>query len=540
AALSQWCVLHRKRAKQVVETWDKLFTSSQKEQRVSFLYLANDILQNSRRKGSEYVNEFWKFLPAALKDVFENGDDIGKNAVSRLVDIWDERKVFGSRGRSLKDVMLGKDIPPLLENNGKSLNPIKIVKKDAHSIRIKLAVGGTPEKIVSALHSLHDEHFKEDNALSKCNAAVHRMEQMEKDIENASTHGNQQVPTLRNELLEQENIFRQCMEQLESVEASRNALVGQLKEALQEQVAQAHIQQATNFRQRLNSYSVLGPGSLTTPTASAEMCVEEPGPTHQIETTTTKAQHSLPQPLTSFATPKVSTDDDNKKAAAAAVAAKLAAMTSSAQMLSSVLSSLAAEEAASMSGGLKRGGYAPSLPVFSPEKRSKLEKPMPVSDMVSSNYFTQGLQHPLPDELPTSSQTSSTSIQSTSQAIQMHHQFPPPPPPPPLSQPPPLVHSYAQSSNVMMGATAYGYGANGLPPPPPLPTHMVIGLTRQGTQQQQQQQQPLQPPQQQPLQPPQPQQSQSQQQPATGGYYQSSGIGFYGSHQQPTPPLPRQ
>lgn len=84
-ALSRWCISHRKKAKQIVETWDKLFNSSQKEQRVSFLYLANDILQNSRRKGSEFVNEFWKVLPGALKYVYDHGDEGGKKAVARLV-----------------------------------------------------------------------------------------------------------------------------------------------------------------------------------------------------------------------------------------------------------------------------------------------------------------------------------------------------------------------------------------------------------------------------------------------------------------------
>lgn len=83
-ALSHWCIFHRKRARQVVETWEKQFNSS-KEQRVPFLYLANDILQNSRRKGSEFVNEFWKVLPRALKSVVDNGDEHGKNVVTRLV-----------------------------------------------------------------------------------------------------------------------------------------------------------------------------------------------------------------------------------------------------------------------------------------------------------------------------------------------------------------------------------------------------------------------------------------------------------------------
>lgn len=74
-----------KKAKQVVETWDRQFHCSPREQRLSFLYLANDILQNSRRKGSEFVDEFWKVLPDALGDVAQNGDEFGRNATLRLV-----------------------------------------------------------------------------------------------------------------------------------------------------------------------------------------------------------------------------------------------------------------------------------------------------------------------------------------------------------------------------------------------------------------------------------------------------------------------
>lgn len=69
----------------MVETWDKQFRELSKEQQVPFLYLANDILQNSRRRGGEFVTEFWKILPGALKDVLEKGDDRVHNVVFRLV-----------------------------------------------------------------------------------------------------------------------------------------------------------------------------------------------------------------------------------------------------------------------------------------------------------------------------------------------------------------------------------------------------------------------------------------------------------------------
>ena len=69
----------------MVEIWNKQFHSTPPEKQVSFLYLANDILQNSRRKGLEFVTEFWKVLPDALNNVLENGDEFGRNAVLRLV-----------------------------------------------------------------------------------------------------------------------------------------------------------------------------------------------------------------------------------------------------------------------------------------------------------------------------------------------------------------------------------------------------------------------------------------------------------------------
>ncbi|CAK9180815.1 unnamed protein product [Ilex paraguariensis] len=210
-SLSRWCISYRKKAKQIVETWDKLFKSAQREQRVSFLYLANDILQNSRRKGSEFVNEFWKVLPASLKHVYENGDENGKKAASRLcistypflgwdwggkigqVDIWEERKVFGSRGQNLKDEMLGKNPPPLLVSNGKNSNPIKIVKRDAHSLRIKLAVGAIPERIVTAFHLVHDANVNEEAALDKCKDAVRRAGEMDKDVDNMSAQAHAHI-----------------------------------------------------------------------------------------------------------------------------------------------------------------------------------------------------------------------------------------------------------------------------------------------------------------------------------------------------------
>ncbi|OMO69906.1 hypothetical protein CCACVL1_19206 [Corchorus capsularis] len=549
-SLSRWCITHRKKAKQIVETWDKLFNSSQKEQRVSFLYLANDILQNSRRKGSEFVNEFWKVLPGALKHVYESGDEHGKKAVTRLVDIWEERKVFGSRGQNLKDELLSKTPPsappppppPPSVNNGKSSNPIKIVKRDSHAVRIKLAVGGLPEKILTAYQSVLEDNPNEDPALNKCNAAVQHLNKFGEDLESSLAQGNQNGSSLLDELQQQENTLRQSVEQLENVETTRAALIFQLKEALKEQesklevirsqlqVARGQIEQASNIRKRLALSAVSVHLTATTmPTAEAAIAVEQNLPSAQ--PTSTPPQSHLPQPVISFA-PSITTEEDNKKAAAAAVAAKLAASTSSAQMLTSVLSSLVAEEAASMNGGLKSGGFTSGLSMFPPEKRPKLEKPMTVSDGSNSDSSSTAYFSPLQQQaMANMPLAQSTSVQPISQGNQIQAPFTAAPaPPPPLSPANPPASQFVQSTGMMLGVMPYGYGANALPPPPPLPPHIAMSLARPASQ-------PLQQPQSQSLQQP---QSQAQQQPATGGFYRPPGIGFYGQNSQSTPPVPRQ
>ncbi|KAL7583823.1 hypothetical protein Lser_V15G42660 [Lactuca serriola] len=476
-SLSHLCMSQRKKAKQIVGIWHKSFKSAQKEQHVAFLYLANDILQNSRRKGSEFVSEFWKVMPSALKHVNEHGDANGKKAASRLVGIWDERKVFGSRGQNLKDEMLGKSPPTPLTTNGQTStststsNPIKIVKRDANSLRLKLAVGDIPEKIMTAMHAVHDESGMEDTALNNCEAAVRRFGNLERDIE---TQGVALGPSLVEEIQEQENVLEECVTQLETAERTRTSLISQLKQALQDQelkldviqsqlqVARHQIDDAVNLRKKLVSPSL--PPTQNQPQPPPELTTES---------------------MSSYGTTTHVAEEDNKKAAAAAVAAKLAASTSSAQMLASALSSLVAEEAAAFN--------SPGLSIFSPEKRQKLEKPMPVSDLTNSNsdsgYFSN-------NQTP----------------------FPPPPPLPPSSMSSP-ANQFVQSSGLMM--PPYVYGASSLPPPPPLPSHIAMGLMRPGHHQQQQQQNPSQPP------------------PTNGGgYYRPPGIGFYGQGHQPTPPPP--
>ncbi|RZC64646.1 hypothetical protein C5167_008334 [Papaver somniferum] len=475
--LSHWCIFHRMKAELVVATWEKQFHASEKAQKISFLYLANDILQNSKRKGTEFVAEFWKVLPGALKDVHENGDDHGKTVVSRLVGIWEERRVFGSR-QSLKDLMLGKESLPPLELNKKRSRAVRIVKRDSRSIRTKLTVGGTAEKIVSAFHSVLSDHPNEDLLMNNCKSAVHHVRKMEKDVDVACTkEGDPQRTTLANELQEEENVLKECIEKLKSVEATRAALVSQLKEALHEQESELE-----NVRTQLQ-------GSLNS-------CISLNG---KVAMAQSEEACNMRKRLNNETDASSSADANSKSKTAASIAAlvadKLTASTSSRQIMTSVLSSFAAQEAK---------GVGSVTTTTSNGTKPNMEKHMAVMD--SNVYITA--------QPPTAPTTPSY------QTVVMHQ---PSPIQNQASTSQPLYHimttqpsqqQYLQPPSGIMTGVTYSYG-NLQPqqappqqappqPGPPQQQHMMNLAVAPYTQQQPTQllQQPPVPPSFRPLQPP--------------------------------------
>ncbi|KAF3535934.1 hypothetical protein F2Q69_00018639 [Brassica cretica] len=339
--LSHWCIFNRVKSELIVTTWEKQFHSTEMAQKVPLLYLANDILQNSKRQGNEFVQEFWNVLPKAVKDIVSQGDDRGKGVVSRLVKIWEDRKVFGSRSKNLRDVMLGEDCPLPLDVSKKRPRGSKSSKRDSKSSRTKVSSGGVAEKISSAYHLVVAENSNEEAEMSKCKSAVKRIRKMEKDVEEACSTGkdNPKRKSLAKELEEEEYLLRQCVEKLKSVQGSRTSLVNQLKNALREQeselenleaqiqVAQEQTEEAQKMQKRLKDEDYVS----KPPTIAA------PGSVSATETTDNN--NSTKSGQASKMTP-------------ASIAAMLTASTSSHMIMQSVLSSFAAE--ATKTSGLSK------------------------------------------------------------------------------------------------------------------------------------------------------------------------------------------
>lgn len=57
------------------------------------MYLANDVIQNSKKKGPEYGHEFGLHLKKGFEHM-SRSDEKTKNSLDRLLTIWNDRGIY--------------------------------------------------------------------------------------------------------------------------------------------------------------------------------------------------------------------------------------------------------------------------------------------------------------------------------------------------------------------------------------------------------------------------------------------------------------
>ncbi|XP_039755898.1 regulation of nuclear pre-mRNA domain-containing protein 1A isoform X2 [Pararge aegeria] len=93
--LSLWLIHHRKHHAAIVKTWFKELLKAKDSKQLTFMYLANDVIQNSKKKGPEYGKEFGNVLVDALKHMAKTGINAKtKQSLHRILNIWGERAVY--------------------------------------------------------------------------------------------------------------------------------------------------------------------------------------------------------------------------------------------------------------------------------------------------------------------------------------------------------------------------------------------------------------------------------------------------------------
>ncbi|XP_039964719.1 regulation of nuclear pre-mRNA domain-containing protein 1B [Bactrocera tryoni] len=109
--LSLWLIHHRKHHASIVKTWLKeLQTAVSEGKKLTFMYLANDVIQNSKKKGPEYGKEFAQILPKVFQHIGEScTSDKLFGSLGRILNIWEERGVYDTKQITEYRARLNKD-----------------------------------------------------------------------------------------------------------------------------------------------------------------------------------------------------------------------------------------------------------------------------------------------------------------------------------------------------------------------------------------------------------------------------------------------
>lgn len=91
-ATCHWCLENREHHKKIVITWLNVLKRVKVEQRLTLFYLANDVIQYSKRKNYEFVDSWSTALQKATTMVRE---EKVKNKIIRIFKIWEQRGIYG-------------------------------------------------------------------------------------------------------------------------------------------------------------------------------------------------------------------------------------------------------------------------------------------------------------------------------------------------------------------------------------------------------------------------------------------------------------
>jgi len=94
--LSLWICHHqKKRAEVIVRIWlEEVLAEKNPSKLISLLYLANDVVQNSRKKSPSNVNEWMNVFGDAFRHLISQRDPSLDTATQRILSVWNERAIY--------------------------------------------------------------------------------------------------------------------------------------------------------------------------------------------------------------------------------------------------------------------------------------------------------------------------------------------------------------------------------------------------------------------------------------------------------------
>ncbi|KAK9871475.1 hypothetical protein WA026_012849 [Henosepilachna vigintioctopunctata] len=194
--LSLWLIHHRKHYSTVVKIWYRELLKAKDDKKLTYMYLANDVIQISRKKGPEYGKEFGLYLKRAFEHM-SGSDDKTTNSLERLLNIWGDREIYNKvQITEFKHaLLLGVESQPTKKvktTHQKSKSPTRERKKTENEVDGKLETHvhlsphtpagdpPEPEELIKAIQDL------ECNIASADEVVRQRIAQLPKEVAEVS------------------------------------------------------------------------------------------------------------------------------------------------------------------------------------------------------------------------------------------------------------------------------------------------------------------------------------------------------------------
>jgi len=224
--VSHWIMYHRKRYVQSVKIWEKELYQASASKKMIYIYLANDIMQSSRKKGGEFIKEFSKVIKSCMIHVHRENSENHK-PILRLLDIWDERKVVPTPFiEEIRKALKGEATQP------KELGPSDTLNKTTIPSLLVAPISQEADPLHEALQQVEELEVTNDIILERVSSINHDL--FNTDILNHVSNQSS-LSEVAAELEEAFIVYSQYKKHLDQDYERRSKLISVLSEYLEKQ-----------------------------------------------------------------------------------------------------------------------------------------------------------------------------------------------------------------------------------------------------------------------------------------------------------------
>lgn len=180
-SLSFFCLHYKNHHAKIAQTWLRCLQKSEVPHRLTLIYLANDIVQNAKRKNTlAFIDDFKSILKDTVPYL---KDDKIKKSVERVFSIWQDRAIYDSK--------FTNELKELLNNSGRSEPKGK--SRGNNVVATAKCLKNPPCDLLECLNKLSNLEKVEDRLRSENDNIVDRIQSgnfIESDLNDSKTLDN--------------------------------------------------------------------------------------------------------------------------------------------------------------------------------------------------------------------------------------------------------------------------------------------------------------------------------------------------------------